>query len=874
MASSNSALRRISLRTIAAHKVRLALTVLSVVLGTAFIAGAFVFTASLSKAFDGALSTAYDGVDVVVSAEAQNRTALDRATVAAIADKPDVHAVNVSAQQSGVILTGSDGKPIQTNGAPSMGIIYYGPDQAVSQPLKLTEGNGPTKPGEVAINSTAARMGNISVGDTIKVLASKSRADVTVTGIGETPADTTGWIGVYLDRAQWDEFYTDSEHVDTLSIAAADGTSVDQLTAELRRDYPSLKIEPGKVLADEAAEQISTALNFINYFLVAFGLIGLLVGTFIISNTFSMLVAQRTSEFALLRALGASRRQLTRTVLFEATIVGVLGSLLGVAAGFGLTRILYSVLEAFNVSVPGGGLTITWTSVVVPVVTGVVITLLAAWAPAARAGAIPPIEAMRSGDKTTNQPMLVRSIIGLILGAAAAAALIVAAFWESPSTGNRARLVGFGAVAAIATFWLAGPLIARPLVGVLGRIFGAPFGTVGKLAATNSGRNPRRTATTAFALTLGLALVTSVGMLGASMKEAVNEWTETNLAADYILTPPMTAHMALPKEAREDVAKLPEVADSATLFLNKDFVIDPDNPADAAMAAQFEGRQFGPPNGNSTVFTGDFGKWFGVPTVAGSLDLSADNAGLVVKESLAAERGWEVGKNLTMLMPEGNVEIPITGIFEDTKDPTQNIVISMNGLNNFGGPRAWNITALQQYVDVKATEAAGLADARTVLENTVADYLVVQVLSAEEYSNLATQSINVMLGIVYGLLGLAIVISILGVVNTLALSIVERRQEIGMLRAIGLQRKEIRRMIRLESIQISLYGAISGAALGLALGGALLKVLENEGINAIVVPWGQVALMLVLSAIVGVIAALWPAHRAAKTPPLAAISAE
>lgn len=874
MASSRSALRKVSLRNIAAHKVRLLLTVLAVVLGTAFISGALVFTASLNKAFDGALATAYDGVDVAVSTKPESPLALDRATVDKLEQHPGVQAANVAMHSNGIIMTGSDGKAIQTTGAPAMGLVYYSPDHLVGQPMEFTEGKPPSAPDEVAINSTTAKLGKLTIGDSMTVVTANSRATVKVSGIVQSKADNTDWLSVLFEESKWRELYTDGEHVDRLSVSAAPGTDAKELSRTLTADFPDLKVEEGKVLAEEDSKKVSEALGFVNYFLVAFGLIGLLVGTFIISNTFSMLVAQRTNEFALLRAIGASRRQLTRTVLFEAIVVGLIGSIIGVLAGFGLTKLLYLAMDTFGVKMPGDGLTVTSSAIVIPIVTGLIITVIAAWAPAVRAGAIPPVEAMRSGDQSSSSRLLGRTIFGAVVAVIAAGLLVWPAMWTEGSTSTRAILVGVGAVAAIIAFWLTGPALARPLVGGLGRIFGTPFGSVGKLAATNSQRNPRRTATTAFALMLGLALVASVGMLGATMKSAVDDWLKSDLSADYILSPPLTAHVAMPSDVEDTVAKTDGVANTATLSFGPLSVMTKEDVAKLAEGAeQGSSSVFGPTGGNATFFNGDVSKWYSARAVEGSLNLSAEDAGVVVRQSTAKKNGWHPGTELMLVGPQGAWPVQVTGIFKDTADPGQVFIVSPHALTKAGANPAMLIP-MQVYVDVADKSPEGIEKMRSNLENAVADYLVAQVMNVEEFGNIASASINTMLGIVYALLGLAVIISILGIINTLALSIIERRQEIGMLRSIGVQRSEIRRMIRLESLQIAVFGAIAGVLLGLALGWSLLTVLADEGLGTIVVPWSQIGGMLLGSAVVGVIAALWPAAKAAKTPPLAAIAGE
>ena len=891
-------MRHVSLRSLAAHKIRFTLTILSVVLGTAFISGAFVFTASLNKAFDGVLATAYDGMDVVVEA-GSGTPGINRAEVAELEAVDGVAAANVGARASSVIMTGSDGKPIQTGGAPAQGLPFYEEAEAVGPAATFGEGNPPRAPGEIAVNATAAERGGVGPGDEVTVVTGSDRADVTISGVYELEGDVAGWMGVLFPVDRWMELYTDGEHVGRVTLGADEGTTPEALRDRVAAEFPSFEVATGTELADRDSEQISQALGFVNYFLVAFGLIGLLVGTFIISNTFSMLVAQRTKEFALLRALGASRRQLTGSVVMEAVIVGLVGSLLGVAAGFGLSQLLYMAMNAFGFEMPGNGLTATASAVVVPLVAGLAITVLAAWAPAARAGAIPPVEAMRSGDQASNPKLRGRTIAGAVLAVLAVALIAWALQWTDGDTGPRARLVGYGAVAAVAAIWMAGPALSIPLVGGLGTVIGAPFKAVGKLASTNSRRNPRRTAATAFALTLGLALVASVGMLGSTMKGVIDDFMDESFAADYVLSPPMMAHVAMPDGVRGAVAEVDGVADTATVYLGAVQVVDGEDPEAAAEAqAALGGGATGPGGaggpGGGSFLDGDYGRWYSVDAVAGSLDLSAEDAGAVISESAAAERGWGLGHPLFIVSPMGALETEVTGIHGDM-DGEGGITLSPSILDRAGATRAM-LTPMQVFVGVDGgaadARAAALADGaspgdrndyidedaveavRGPLEDAVAPYLVVQVQDREQFGSVATSSIDALLGIVYALLGLAVVISILGIINTLALSIIERRQEIGMLRAVGMQRRDIRRMVRLESVQISIFGAVVGALLGLGLGWALLTVLADEGIGTIVVPWTLIGTMLLGAAIVGILAAAWPARRAAQTPPLAAIADE
>ena len=598
---------------------------------------------------------------------------------------------------------------------------------------------------------------------------------------------------------------------------------------------------------------IRDALSFVQYFLVAFGLIALLVGTFIIANTFSMIVAQRLREFALLRALGTSPRQLTRSVVLEAFIVGIFGSALGVLGGMGLVAIISAVLN--NMGMPmGSSVGLTPASVLTALVLGTIVTVISAWAPARRAGEVKPVEAMRNMESTTVKSMMGRTITGgivLVLGIALA---IVGAMMTEASTPTRSILVGIGALFVIVGTFFFSPALSMPVVGGLGKVLGAPFGSVGRLAATNSKRNPRRTATTAFALTLGIALVTAIGMLSATMKDAVSDMMEEQYTADYILQGPTNGSIDMPKEAVTDVRDVEGVEHVVMISMNG-VAID-------GSSVYGEG-----PQAVSFVADGDLAPVVKTETTEGSLDLS--KPGFVASKDFADSVGWSVGDTLPLTVVGQDVgEIELVGTFTGN-DSVGSIVVSQSSLDNT--PVADQ--SIPQMMLVKGEEGVDQDELRHNLEEAVADYIVISVKSASEYAGETVAMIDTMMNILYALLALSVIVAVIGIINTLALNVIERRQEIGMLRAVGVKRDQIRTMITLESVQIAIYGAVIGIAIGLGLGWAFVTVMSGEGLDAPVsVPWGQVLLMLVGSGVVGVIAAMWPAIKASRTPPLDAIT--
>ncbi|WP_165165324.1 ABC transporter permease [Corynebacterium qintianiae] len=848
-----SAMTRVSMRNIVAHKLRLALTILAVVLGTAFIAGSLMFTNMLDRTFSSAVSSQFDGVDAVAG-PGENMAALPNEVVDELRDAPGVDKLNIEGSATVVAAT-TEGDPIQTGQGGSTATVYYPADESVGQAAEIVDGRAPDAVGEAVLNQNAADKYGISLDQQLTIVDQAGRQTYTVVGFYDDEVAQSASLAFQISPESFREFYTDGATVPRVSLSAAEGIAPQQLVDDLRAAHPELKIDTGEVLAEEATKQVRDALSFVSYFLIAFGLVGLLVGTFLIANTFSMIVAQRTKEFALLRALGASKSQITRSVSVEAFIVGLLGSVLGVFAGAGLVAIIKAVMGANDMPLPDGGLGLAAQAVGVPIVVGVVVTLLSAWAPARKAGQVQPVEAMRSSESASPQPLRARTIAGVVIIAVAAVAAATGVSWEEGTTANRAILVGTAAVGVIAGVFLAGPAFSLPVVPPLGRLIGAPFGAMGRLASTNTRRNPRRTSATAFALMLGIALVTVIGMLGASMKQSVADVTKNEITAEYVLTGPDTGAFSVPADLP---GRLPGVEGVGEVVSYSEVPI--------AVNDEF-GYQFGP-YGASPVFSGDPAELLSLEMVDGTSKLEGDT--VIAPEAWVKERGWSVGDTVTISAPgisPETVEATLGGIFAESnviKAPAVGLETAMKLVPSS--------TVKINMVGVNGDGTADAGQLRANLEAEVKPDMIVQVRSTDEMSGQVMGMIDQMLFILYALLSLAVIIAILGIVNTLTLSVIERRQEIGMLRAVGSKRGQVRTMIILESVQMAIFGALLGILMGLGLGWAFLTVLADQGLKNIVIPWTLVGVMLAGSIVVGILAALWPAQRAAKTPPLDAIS--
>ncbi|MDQ1739043.1 MAG: putative transport system permease protein, partial [Pseudonocardiales bacterium] len=682
----------------------------------------------------------------------------------------------------------------------------------------------------------------LTVGSHTRALVpSQGIVDVTLTGIYSTKTETGGYIGALFTNDQALQLFTDGQHVGFVDIDGT-GLSQNQLRDRVAQALPDLKVKTGAQVRLDAKKEINSALKFINYFLLAFGAIALLVGTFIIYNTFSMLVAQRLRELALLRAVGASRRQISRSVLLEAAVVGLVGSAIGIAGGVSLAYGLRALLNSFNVGLPSGALQLRPRTVLVALAIGVGVTMFSAYSPARRAAKIAPVAAMREEFASTGTSLRRRTLLGAIASLLGVLGLVAGG--TAKAGGGAAGLAGLGALALIVGVLLGAPALSRPVIGVIGAGLGPVFGTVGRLARTNAVRNPRRTAATAFALTLGLMLVTTIAVFGASAKKSLNALVDNGVSADFILTGPDA--IGVPVAAGPAAAKVSGVLTAVELH---------------PVLVKVDGS-----DQQGTGVDGSLADVLSYKVLTGAADLSGHN--ILVAKDKADQSNWQLGSTVDMRSPDGKtVAAKVAGIYEHN---------SILGDWLASGQLYREVTPsrllLDEVVLVKAAPGTDLATLRAGLEKAVDPLVVVQVQDRQEFKGTQASQINALLAVLYGLLALAIVIAVLGIINTLALSVIERRREIGMLRAVGVLRPQLRRTIYLESMLIALFGALVGVAMGLSFGSLFVRTLRDQGLDKVSVPVGQVVLMLVLAAVVGVLAALWPAVRAARTPPLAAIA--
>ncbi|WP_435059624.1 ABC transporter permease [Streptomyces sp. bgisy060] len=841
---------RTALRNVLAHKARLLMTVLAVMLGVAFVSGTLVFTDTLSNALRKESAKSYDDVAVAVALrpnpeEARTTPGLSQQVVDEVAKLDGVAAVRPRVDGFAGVPD-EDGRLIGV-GWSNTGANFTPGKDGKNGAYAFTAGDGPTQPGQIALDRATAEAGGYRVGDTVRVATNGPVKEYALSGVFTTEdgAVNAGGSLVLFDTSVAQKLYLKPGYFSDLNVVATPGTNADELLDEILKVVPkAATAQTGQALADEQARQIEEGLGAFNQVLLAFAGIALFVGVFLISNTFTMLVAQRTKELALMRAVGASRRQITRSVLVEAGLVGLVASLSGYLLGIGLAVGLRSVMNAFELKVPDGPLVLEATPAVAAFGIGVLITMLAAWLPGRRAAKIPPVAAMSSVHATASaKSLVVRNSIGAAI-TAIGAVLIVFGAGQGGDTGRMA--IAGGTFAALIGVIVLIPMLSRPVIALFRPLSEAAFGVAGKLAGLNAVRNPRRTGATASALAIGLTLVTGLTVIGTSAGAALDKITVDRIKGDYMVS--MAGGTGLGEEALTALEKAPGVT-----------AVSPQQAGSFRLDGEFASA--------SGVTPGDIEKVLRLDVTDGSM-ASLGRGGIAVAADTAEARGLKVGSTVPVeYADKQKAKLTVGAIYEGNPFVSP-VLIDKEVL----GAHEQQPYVPQIFVamDGGASEAHAKA-----LSKAMGDNPAITVMDKKDIRDAFGGPINVLLNIMYGLLGMALIIAVLGVVNTLAMSVFERRQEIGMLRAIGLDQRRVKRMVRLEAVVISVFGAVVGIGLGSFLGWAIGETLKDGMPGyALVMPWSRIALFVALAALVGVLASLWPARSAAKLNVLSAIKAE
>jgi putative ABC transport system permease protein len=839
---------KVTFKGLLAHKLRLALTALAIVLGVTFISGTFVLTDTLHNTFNTLFGHVYQNIDFEVRAKAAftddsggtPRKAIPESLLAAVRSVPGVAEADGSVTGFAQFVA-PDGKAVTTGGAPTLG-FSFDPDQHISS-LQLTEGRGPTTPHDVVMDAGTAQKYHFRVGQDVRILLLGPSRTFTLTGIVQfgTADNLAGATLAAFSLPTAQQLFGLTGQFDDINVVAAPGVDKSTLQHDIARVLPpGVEVVTGQTVAAEQSNDINQALSFFSTALLVFAFISLFVGGFTIFNTFSIIVGQRTRELALLRIVGASRRQLFRSVLLEAAIVGVIASLVGLGLGVLAAVGLEELLKAFGITLPTGSLVFETRTVIVALAVGVGVTVVSAVSPARRAIRIPPVAALtdhQSGDQESSRR---RIITGTVIGLLGVVALL--AGLSKPAI----QLVGVGAVAVFIGIGMLAPLVARPMSSVLGRPLAKLLGTAGRLGRENSMRSPRRTAQTSSALMVGLALVSTMAVFGASLSKSATSSVDEAISADYIITPSSMGAGGFSDAVAPTAAAVPGVSSVSSVY-----------------SGQFELR--GAVNSVTAVSTRNLRRTVILNMVHGSGAPALAAGDLLIDTTTANNKHLSVGSVVPVTFSQtGKTTMRVGGVFKPNALIGNYLVGDGFFLFHFANPLP--VAVLVQTGGATATGAA--------LVHGLSAYPNLKIQTRAAFEKAQQAQVNELLGLVYVLLALAIVIAMIGIVNTLMLSVFERTHEIGLLRAVGMRRRQVRSMIRSESVILALFGAIIGVVVGTGLGIAFSSSLKQQGITDIVVPIGSLIVFLVLAALLGLGAASWPARRAARLNVLAAIAAE
>lgn len=853
-----------SMRNFFAHKGRMALSAIAVMLSVAFVTGTLVFTDTMGTTFDKLFAATSS--DVTVSAkgasaggETRSDTGKPPVMPASVVEKvrgaDGVKSAEGTVFSTSVTVVDADKDSLSpTSGAPTIVGNWNAND---ARTMKITSGAAPRGPDQIMVDADTADKHDLKPGDAIGVISAVGTHEAKVSGIADFQVTNPGAAIFYLDTATAQKTLVGETGVFTnVNITAAAGFTDAQVkknvSAELGGGY---EVQTAKEVADEGAKDVGEFMGVMKYAMLGFAGIAFLVGIFLIINTFSMLVAQRTREIGLMRAIGSSRGQVNRSVLVEALLLGVFGSLLGVAGGVGLAIGLMKLMGATGMNLSTDDLTVAWTTPAVGLLLGIVVTVLAAYVPARRAGKVSPMAALRdAGAPLDAKAGVVRAVIGLLLTGVGGLCLYLASAADKASEGS--MWLGGGVVLSLIGFVVIGPLLAGAVVRVLGAVVLRAFGPVGRMAERNALRNPRRTGATGAALMIGLALVACLSVVGSSLVASATEQLDKTVGTDFIIQSDR-GELITPQAV--EAARSAKGIDSLTEY-------------------KWTQADFTTPDGRTlkdtaiTAADPSYATDLATEVVAGKLPDAYKPDSMSVHEKFAEDHDIELGSTIAVAFKDGRTaDLTVRAI------TSSDVVIDAGAMYTSIDTMARYVPAdkmpLDQLLFASAKEGQDAA-AYTSLKAALHDYPQYEVRDQTDYKEALKGQIDQLLNMIYGLLALAIIVAILGVVNTLALSVVERTREIGLMRAIGLSRRQLRRMIRLESVVIALFGALLGLGLGMGWGATAQQLLALEGLNVLDIPWPTIIGVFIGSAFVGLFAALVPAFRAGRMNVLNAIATD
>lgn len=856
---------KVTWKGLIAHKLRFVLTGIAVILGVAFISGTFVFTATIQQTFDDLIANIYKGTDAQVrGAEVfkdssdgpgtSRRPPIPASIEAIVRDAPGVAAAQGNVQIEYAQLVNSKGKAIGNpgQGAPALGFGWDSVEE-LNQFRLMPGGHPPSSDNEIVIDKGSADEGHLRVGQQETVLTGSAPRKYKIVGIARfgTADNLAGASIVLFTVPEAQRIAGIPGKFDYIGIVGDPGLSQTQVAANVRkalaqRGFGELDVVTGQKLIDENQSQIGQALGFLNIGLLIFAFVALIVGAFIIYNTFSIVVAQRTREMALLRAIGGSSRQVLGSIISESIVIGILASAMGVVGGIGLAIGLRAVMSVLGIDLPGSGAVVPARAVIIGMLVGTVVTLLSSIVPARNASRVPPVAALR--DVAIERPIRrgVRFSLGAAMGAIGLVALLSglfgsASFWY----------VILGAALIFVGVFVLGPLYARFVSSVLGAPIARLKGITGTLARENAGRNPKRTAVTAAALMIGVALVGFITVFAASAKQSFLGAINDQIQSDYVVNSGGSfGGTGLSPTLDREIARLPVIAAATPVRVGAAQVgkdVDLVTAIDPVPAQQL----------------------FDLKPVAGRLsDLGPD--GIAVSKKDADKNHWKIGSQVPVKFARtGATRLRVEMIYD-----LDQIVLPGGNLISIQAYERHFSQQLDALIFAKLKPGVSADEGRAAIEPLLAKYPTAKLQDNAQYKADQTRNLNQILGLIYGLLIFAVIIAFIGIMNTLALSIHERTREIGLLRSVGMGRRQVRSMIRWESVIISLLGTLLGLAIGLFFGWCVVLALRDEGITTFDPAVGQLVIIVIIGAISGVVAAIFPARRAAKLDVLRSISSE
>jgi putative ABC transport system permease protein len=850
----------VALKGLAGRKVRASLTAIAIVLGVAMISGTYILTDTINNGFDSIVSNSYKNADVVISGESAfentdgngvDTPTFPQSVLGEVEKLPDVAAAAGSVASENVKLIDKEGKVIDTGGAPALG-FSVDEDEQQFNPTQLTAGSWPKGGDEVAIDKATASREGFAVGDTIRLQAVGPQRSFKVSGIAELTG--VGSIGgatfALFDLATAQKVFAKPGQLDAVRITSKPGVSPQELISQIEPVLP-----PTAVVRD-TNEQVQEDkkefdIAFLQYILLAFAGIALFVGAFVIANTLSITIAQRTREFATLRTIGASRRQVMWSVVIEAFVIGLLGSVVGLFLGLGLAKLLNKLFVTFGIDLPQGETVFATRTVVVSLIVGTVVTLVASIRPARRATRVPPIAAVREGSVLpVSRFAKYGPVTALLILAVSVAMVSLGTLASGIPTGPRLLMLGVGVLLLFFGVSMNAARVVRPLAAVLGAPARSIGGAPGVLARDNATRNPSRTASMASALMIGLALVTFVAIFSAGTFKSFEDAVDDLFIADYTVTATNT-FTPIDVAVGESLVGKPGVSDVTAIRAGSAHFLDGDHNLSGV---------------DSNIATGVNIDWkTGGPSVPSKLG----NDGFFTSTDYAKDHDLQVGSAMSLEFPSGQrANVRLLGTFEEPNggSPFGDATISTALFDKYN-PRPKDQMVLVNTPD-------GVSDGNTAtLEDDVSEFADAKVQTRDEFKDNFLAPIKKIINLLYALLALSVIVSLVGIINTLVLTIFERTRELGMLRAVGMTRRQVRMMIRYESIVTSLMGATLGIIVGVFLAALVTQALKDEGI-AFAVPWLQLVYFVIAAILVGILAAVIPARRAARLNVLQALQYE